>query len=171
MGDVHGSAGVDASADSCSPDPGQSCLPLRVVGKEKRVAGSIREGVGHDARGGRDLVRAYWRYEGFSHGTCPMSRGSVPTSGVRESKGWPEGNLHPPSTTTNNRSRLRLSWFPASSPGLRRRLFTTALPRQQSRLASHPAARSAPPRPPSPASSRGTAFPGWRRRRFEWSPA
>ena len=137
MGDVHGSAGGDAGADGCSPDPGQSCLPLRVVGKEKRVAGSICEGVGHDARGGRDLVRAYRRYEGFSHETCPMSRGSVPTSGVRESKGWPEGNLHPPSTTENNRSRLRLSWFPASSPGLRRRLQPKA---------SHGAYRGSPTR-------------------------
>ena len=67
MGDVHGSAGVDASADGCSPDPGQSCLPLRVVGKEERVARSIREGVGHDPRGGRDLVRAYRGDEGPSH--------------------------------------------------------------------------------------------------------
>ena len=67
MGDVHGSAGVDASADGCSPDPGQSCVPLRVVGKEERVAGSIREGVGHDARGGRDLVRAYRGYQGPNH--------------------------------------------------------------------------------------------------------
>ena len=67
MGDVHGSAGVDASADGCAPDPGQSCLPLRVVGREERVAGSIREGVGHDPRGGRDLVRAYRGYQGFSH--------------------------------------------------------------------------------------------------------
>ena len=46
MGDVHRSAGVDASADGCSPDPGQSCLPLRVVRKQEPVAGSIREGVG-----------------------------------------------------------------------------------------------------------------------------
>ena len=67
MGDVHGSAGVEASADGCSPDPGQSCLPLRVVGKEERVGGSIREGVGHDPRGGRDLVRAYPGDEGPSH--------------------------------------------------------------------------------------------------------
>ena len=66
MGNVHGSAGVAASADGCSPEPGQSCLPLRVVGKEERVAGSIREGAGHDPRSGRDLVRAYRGDEGPS---------------------------------------------------------------------------------------------------------